>query len=58
MSIKDDIKNRLKENYTQEEVYNILMKFFKACYEDKSNTLDYFTALKVFDYFEEAKNEN
>jgi hypothetical protein len=51
MNIEKEIKTKLKDYYTKEEVYNIFKDFISECIDDKSNTLDTYTALKCQEKF-------
>lgn len=51
MNIAKEIKTKLKEYYTKEEIYSIFKDFIKECIEDESKTLDTFTALKCYEKF-------
>ena len=51
VDIEKEIKTKLKDYYTKEEVYNIFKDFIKECIEDESDTLDTFTTLKCYEKF-------
>ncbi len=50
-TLEQETKEQLKNVYTKDEVYSIFQDFLKECIENKSNTLNTFTALKFFDKF-------